>query len=42
MKCWDVKAENRPTAKELYQILNKWHNERWNENTELYFQLKGM
>ena len=40
MKCWDVKAENRPTAKELYQILNKWNNEKWNENTELYSQLK--
>ncbi|POG80490.1 kinase-like domain-containing protein [Rhizophagus irregularis DAOM 181602=DAOM 197198] len=25
-KCWDAKAENRPTAKELYQILNKWDN----------------
>ncbi|CAB4441447.1 unnamed protein product [Rhizophagus irregularis] len=22
-KCWDAKAENRPTAKELYQTLNK-------------------
>ncbi|CAB4418852.1 unnamed protein product [Rhizophagus irregularis] len=22
-KCWDAKAENRPTAKELYQKLNK-------------------
>ncbi|PKK52324.1 hypothetical protein RhiirC2_859148 [Rhizophagus irregularis] len=25
MKCWDAKAENRPSAKELYQILKKWH-----------------
>ena len=24
MKCWDAKAENRPTAKELYQILKKY------------------
>ncbi|EXX59055.1 Ste20p [Rhizophagus irregularis DAOM 197198w] len=24
MKCWDAKAENRPSAKELYQILKKW------------------
>ena len=24
MKCWNAKAENRPTAKELHQILNKW------------------
>jgi serine/threonine protein kinase len=27
MKCWDAKAENRPTAKELYQILKKWYSE---------------
>ncbi|CAB5365844.1 unnamed protein product [Rhizophagus irregularis] len=27
MKCWDAKAENRPSAKELYQILNKWDEE---------------
>ena len=27
MKCWDAKAENRPTSKELYRILNKWHIE---------------
>src|SRR3990170_8849483 len=27
MKCWNAKAENRPTAKELYQILNKWNIE---------------
>ncbi|CAB4418682.1 unnamed protein product [Rhizophagus irregularis] len=24
-KCWDAKAENRPTSKELYQILRKWY-----------------
>uniref|UniRef100_U9U6N2 Serine-threonine/tyrosine-protein kinase catalytic domain-containing protein n=1 Tax=Rhizophagus irregularis (strain DAOM 181602 / DAOM 197198 / MUCL 43194) TaxID=747089 RepID=U9U6N2_RHIID len=23
MKCWDAEAENRPNAKELYQILKK-------------------
>ncbi|GES76386.1 kinase-like domain-containing protein [Rhizophagus clarus] len=23
-KCWDAKAENRPTAKELFLILSKW------------------
>src|SRR3989337_1813951 len=27
MKCWDAKAENRPTAKELHQILSKWNIE---------------
>ena len=26
MKCWDAKAENRPSAKELYQILNTMLN----------------
>ncbi|RGB26901.1 kinase-like domain-containing protein [Rhizophagus diaphanus] len=26
-KCWDAKAENRPTAKELYQILDKWYRD---------------
>ncbi|EXX51079.1 uncharacterized protein OCT59_002182 [Rhizophagus irregularis] len=26
IECWDAKAENRPTAKELYQTLNKWCN----------------
>src|SRR4051794_33632240 len=25
MKCWDAKAENRPTAKELDQKLNQWN-----------------
>src|SRR5438045_6201593 len=27
MKCWDAKAENRPTAKEVAQILDKWYYE---------------
>src|SRR6266498_2475825 len=27
IKCWDAKAENRPTAKELSKILKKWNNE---------------
>ncbi|PKY58280.1 hypothetical protein RhiirA4_480058, partial [Rhizophagus irregularis] len=27
-KCWDAKPENRPTAKELYQTLNKWYNDK--------------
>ncbi|POG80511.1 kinase-like domain-containing protein [Rhizophagus irregularis DAOM 181602=DAOM 197198] len=26
-KCWDAKAENRPTAKELYQKLNERYND---------------
>src|SRR6266498_2160767 len=35
-KCWDAKTENRPTARELYQILDKLEKERWDKNTELY------
>ncbi|GBC06544.1 hypothetical protein RclHR1_00690034 [Rhizophagus clarus] len=27
IKCWDAEIENRPTAKELYQMLEKWNNE---------------
>lgn len=25
MKCFDDKTENRPTIKELYQLLSKWN-----------------
>ncbi|CAB4431340.1 unnamed protein product [Rhizophagus irregularis] len=31
-KCWDAKPENRPTAKELYQILNKWNNYEYDDS----------
>jgi serine/threonine protein kinase len=34
MKCWDAKAENRPTAKELYQTLKKWDDEIYDYNSE--------
>ena len=27
VKCWDANVDNRPTAKELYQILKKWTDE---------------
>src|SRR5947209_16860939 len=27
-KCWDAEPENRPTAKELTQILDKWFFEK--------------
>ncbi|CAB4380457.1 unnamed protein product [Rhizophagus irregularis] len=27
IKCWDAEIENRPTTKELYQILTKWNDE---------------
>ncbi|CAB4420767.1 unnamed protein product [Rhizophagus irregularis] len=31
-KCWDAKAENRPTTKELYQILYKLDNEEYDDS----------
>ena len=40
MRCWDAKAENRPTAKELAQILIKLDNEIYDENSEIYSQIK--
>ncbi|RIA90831.1 hypothetical protein C1645_822823, partial [Glomus cerebriforme] len=39
-KCWDAKAENRPTAKELYQIIKKLCEERFNEDSEIYSQIE--
>src|SRR5438046_2893529 len=40
-KCWDAKAENRPTAKELCQILKKWYDEiEGNKDSEICFQIK--
>ena len=38
IKCWDSKAENRPTSHELFQILRKWKDERYDENGEIYLQ----
>ncbi|RGB26747.1 hypothetical protein C1646_720349 [Rhizophagus diaphanus] len=32
IKCWDAEIKNRPTTKELYQLLKKWYEE--------YFQIK--
>jgi len=46
MKCWDDKAENRPTAYELYQIFEKWYGvcdiggNKFDENSEIYIQIK--
>jgi serine/threonine protein kinase len=34
VKCWDAKAENRPTAKELYQELEKLYKNRYSQNAE--------
>jgi serine/threonine protein kinase len=38
-KCWDAKAENRPTAKELYQKLKKWHETKHIDD-EIYSQME--
>ena len=40
IKCWDAKAENRPTAKELHQILDKFYKERYDEDSEIYSQIE--
>src|SRR5581483_3572120 len=40
MKCWDTKSENRPTSKELVQIINRLKIERRDENSALYSQIK--
>jgi len=39
MKCWDAKPENRPSAKDLYQILNKWNFYGY-EDSEIYSQIE--
>ncbi|RGB25986.1 kinase-like domain-containing protein [Rhizophagus diaphanus] len=41
IKCWDDKTENRPTAKELYQILNTWNREKYKKYSEIYSQIKN-
>ncbi|POG77262.1 kinase-like domain-containing protein [Rhizophagus irregularis DAOM 181602=DAOM 197198] len=38
-KCWDAKAENSPTTKELYQTLNKWDECRASEDSDTGFQI---
>ncbi|CAB5208448.1 unnamed protein product [Rhizophagus irregularis] len=40
MKCWDAKAENRPSAKGLDQILKKWDEEEGKYNSEICTQMK--
>ena len=39
MKCWDAKVENRPSAKELYQILYKWCYGGY-EDSEIWTQIE--
>ncbi|GBB92138.1 hypothetical protein RclHR1_01970020 [Rhizophagus clarus] len=40
VKCWDVEVENRPTAKELSQVLRKWRSEIRNMSGNFYSQIK--
>ncbi|RGB40438.1 kinase-like domain-containing protein [Rhizophagus diaphanus] len=40
IKCWDAKAENRPTAKELCQIMLTYRQEINDEDGEIYSQIK--
>ncbi|CAB4483467.1 unnamed protein product [Rhizophagus irregularis] len=40
IKCWDAKAENRPTAKELCQTIVKYGTETDDENSEFSYQIK--
>ena len=40
MKCWDAKSDNRPTAKELYQILKKLKSESYDKNSEISSQIE--
>jgi serine/threonine protein kinase len=40
IKCWNAKAENRSTAKELYQILVKNIYKIYDEVGEFYSQIK--
>ena len=41
-KCWDAKAESRPTAKELCKIFKQWNNEllKYSENSEIRSQVR--
>ncbi|UZO03086.1 uncharacterized protein OCT59_023499 [Rhizophagus irregularis] len=40
IKCWDAKAENRPTAKELCQTFLRYGNDMDDENSEISYQIK--
>jgi serine/threonine protein kinase len=41
IRCWDAESKNRPTAKELYQILNKWDtSEKYEKHSDLYSQIE--
>ncbi|UZO17156.1 uncharacterized protein OCT59_008517 [Rhizophagus irregularis] len=34
-KCWDAEEINRPTAKELYQTLNEWNNDEYEDSDQV-------
>ncbi|EXX75020.1 uncharacterized protein OCT59_005785 [Rhizophagus irregularis] len=40
IKCWNAKAENRPTAKELRQILEKYLVDVYDDGSEISSQIK--
>ncbi|EXX64199.1 Ypk2p [Rhizophagus irregularis DAOM 197198w] len=47
IKCWNAEIKNRPTTKELYQLLKKWNDEiediegsEDSQNSEIYLQTK--
>ncbi|EXX53415.1 uncharacterized protein OCT59_016134 [Rhizophagus irregularis] len=40
IKCWDAEIKNRPTTKELHQLLKKWDDGADSQNSEIYFQIK--
>ncbi|GBC01636.1 hypothetical protein RclHR1_04270014 [Rhizophagus clarus] len=40
-KCWDAEIDNRPTTKELCQILKKWDDDiKGNQDSEICLQIK--
>ena len=39
-KCLNAKPEDRPTATELCQILNKWKDDMTDKNSEIHSQMK--
>ncbi|GES88147.1 kinase-like domain-containing protein [Rhizophagus clarus] len=40
IKCLDAEIKNRPTAKEVYQTLTKWNDEKYDKTSELHSQIK--
>ena len=40
MKCWNAKSDNRPTAKELFQILDKLNNGKYDYDSKIKSQIR--